>query len=272
MEIKRNSKESGPSRSIELIDKNEKDSTPILMYDAMGTIITICDPLKPLRTKEELAMYTLSSLKTYNPENEAILKKMIQQLGMDEIANTIYTNLSAKGLSPKVIFYAMVDILTEEFCKMIGDPNQELRIEVLLKIHKLADPRIFDFINEYSQKTFHSGISQLLLTQDNAIMQEVYRQMLKEYHLDIITVPNPQLDNLRKNDPALYKKLTTYLKTEPQKIGFYDDTLENLEAAANVGILGQLATGIKNDDPLIIQREASQLVEELFGEQKRKKK
>ena len=47
--------------------------TPIFMYDALETIVTIVDPLKPLKSKEELAIYTLSSLKAFNPQNEAIL-------------------------------------------------------------------------------------------------------------------------------------------------------------------------------------------------------
>lgn len=257
-------------KNIEVMDQNQIENktiitnTPVLMYDALGTIITICDPLKTLKTKEELIMYTLSSLKTFNPENEAILKKTIHEIGLDEIANTIYNNLSNKNMPQKAIFYALVDIITEEFCKKIGDVNQELRVDVLLKMHKLADPRVFDYINEYSQKTFNANISQLILTQDNPIMKEVYMQMLKDYDLSIITVPDSQFGNLRKNNPELYTQLTTYLDRKPQDIGFYDDTKNNLDAASQIGILTQLATGIKNDNSEIIKYETSKLVQQLF--------
>ena len=277
MEIKEISTIQNKYKNIELLD-NVKDgektiitSTPLLMYDALGTIITICDPLKPLKSKEELAMYTLSSLKSYNSNNIAILQRTINELQLKEIANTIYNNLKAKELTDKAIFFAMIDIITEEYCKKIGDINQELRISVLLKTHKLADPRIFDYINEYSQRTFKSNISQLILTQDNPIMKEVYTKMLSGYDLNIITVPNPQFENLRKNDPELYAQLISYLNRKPNNIGLYDDKKENLTAAKQMGILTQLATGIKNDEPEIIKTEAANLVELLVNEQRQHK-
>ena len=200
-------------------------------------------------------MYTLSSLKSFNSKNVDILKRIIHEVGLDEVANVIYANLVNENLPPKTIFYALVDMITEEFCKKIGDINQELRVDVLLKMHKLADPSIFDYINEYSQKVFHADISQLILTQDNPIMKEVYTQMLNNYDLSVITVPNPQL----------YEQLLTYLNRTPQNVAFYDDTQENIDAARQIGILTQLATGIKNDDPNIIKNEASALVEQLFN-------
>ena len=277
MEIKEISTIQNKYKNIELLD-NVKDgektiitSTPLLMYDALGTIITICDPLKPLKSKEELAMYTLSSLKSYNSNNIAILQRTINELQLKEIANTIYNNLKAKELTDKAIFFAMIDIITEEYCKKIGDINQELRISVLLKTHKLADPRIFDYINEYSQRTFKSNISQLILTQDNPIMKEVYTKMLSGYDLNIITVPNLQFENLRKNDPELYAQLISYLNRKPNNIGLYDDKKENLTAAKQMGILTQLATGIKNDEPEIIKTEAANLVELLVNEQRQHK-
>lgn len=272
MEIKEVSDFQSPYKNIELLDsvqdgtKTIITSTPLLMYDALGTIVTVCDPLKPLRSKEEVAMYTLSSLKSYNPENITILQRIIHELQLDEIASTIHNNLTVKGLPSKTIFFTMVDIITEEYCKKIGDVNQELRISVLSKIHKLADPRIFDYINEYSQRTFQSNISQLILTQDNPIMKEVYERMLSGFDLNIITVPNSQFENLRKNDPELYVQLISYLNRKPNNIGFYDDKKENLSAANQIGILTQLATGIKNDDPEIIRTEAANLVEQLFDE------
>lgn len=277
MEIKEISTIQNKYKNIELLDSvkdGEKTiitSTPLLMYDALGTIVTVCDPLKPLKSKEELAMYTLSSLKSYNSKNIAILQRTINELQLKEIANTIYNNLKIKGLTPKAIFFAMIDIITEEYCKKIGDINQELRISVLLKTHKLADPRIFDYINEYSQRTFKSDISQLILTQDNPIMKEVYTKMLSEYDLNIITVPNPQFENLRKNDPELYAQLISYLNRKPNNIGLYDDKKENLTAAKQMGILTQLATGIKNDEPEIIKTEAANLVELLVNEQRQHK-
>lgn len=242
--------------------------TPILMYDSLGTIVTVCDPLKPLKSKEELALYTLSSLKSYNQKNEEILKRTIHELEMDQLANTIHDNLVSKNLPQMAIFYALVDIITEEFCKKIGDPNQEQRLDILLKTHKLADPRIFEYINEYSKKTFNADISQLILTQDNPIMKEVYNKMLKGYDVEVFTVPNPQFGNLRKDNPELYTQLATYLGNTPNNIGFYDDTEKNLIAARQIGILTQLATGIKNDNPEIIKIEASNLVEQLFNDQK----
>lgn len=273
MEIKLHHSTSDNSliNDIELLDENQIGnktiitSTPILMYDALGTVVTICDPLKSLKSKEELAMYALSSLKSFNSKNVDILKRIIHEVGLDEVANVIYANLVNENLPPKTIFYALVDIITEEFCKKIGDVNQELRVDVLLKMHKLADPSIFDYINEYSQKVFHADISQLILTQDNPIMKEVYTQMLNNYDLSVITVPNPQFDHLRKNDPQLYEQLLTYLNRTPQNVAFYDDTQENIDAARQIGILTQLATGIKNDDPNIIKNEASALVEQLFN-------
>ena len=129
--------------------------TPIFMYDAMGTIITIVDPLKPLKSKEELAIYTLSSLKAFNPQNEAILAKTIHELQMDDIAEQTRNNLISKGLPPMAVFFALLDIITEMYCEKIGDKNQETRIDVLLKTHSLTSPGIFDFVNEYSQRTFH---------------------------------------------------------------------------------------------------------------------
>ena len=272
MEIKEISDYQSKYKNIELLDsaqvgeKTVVTTTPLLMYDSLGTIVTICEPLKSLKSKEEVAMYTLSSLKSYNPENVAIFQKIIHELQLDEIAGVIYNNLIAKGLSPKSLFFVMVDIITEEYCKKIGDVNQELRVSVLSKIHKLADPRIFDYVNEYSQRTFHSDISQLILTQDNPIMKEVYEQMLRGFNLNIITVPNQQFENLRKNDPKLYVQLISYLNIT-NNIGFYDDKKENLAAAKQIGILTQLATGIKNDDPEIIRAEATNLVERLFNEQ-----
>ena len=277
MEIKEISTIQNKYKNIELLDSvkdGEKTiitSTPLLMYDALGTIVTICDPLKPLKSKEELAMYTLSSLKSYNSNNIAILQRTIHELQLEEIANTIYNNLKAKELTDKAIFFAMIDIITEEYCKKIGDINQELRISVLLKTHKLADPRIFDYINEYSQRTFKLDISQLILTQDNPIMKEVYTKMLRGYDLNIITVPNPQFENLRKNDPELYAQLISYLNRKPNNIGLYDDKKENLIAAKQMGILTQLATGIKNDEPEIIKTEAANLVELLVNEQRQHK-
>ena len=139
----------------------------------------------------------------------------------------------------------MTDIISEEYCKKIGDVNQELRISVLSKIHKLANPRIFAYINEYSQKNFYSDISQLILTQDNPIMKEVYEQMLSGFDVNIITVPNPQFENLRKNDPKLYAQLVSYFNRVPNSIGFYDDKKENLEAANQIGILITLSGFIK---------------------------
>lgn len=272
MEIKEISDYQSKYKNIELLDsaqvgeKTVVTTTPLLMYDSLGTIVTICEPLKSLKSKEEVAMYTLSSLKSYNPENVAIFQKIIHELQLDEIAGVIYNNLIAKGLSPKSLFFVMVDIITEEYCKKIGDVNQELRVSVLSKIHKLADPRIFDYVNEYSQRTFHSDISQLILTQDNPIMKEVYEQMLSGFNLNIIIVPNQQFENLRKNDPKLYVQLISYLNIT-NNIGFYDDKKENLAAAKQIGILTQLATGIKNDDPEIIRAEATNLVERLFNEQ-----
>lgn len=272
MEIKEISDYQSKYKNIELLDsvqvgeKTVVTTTPLLMYDSLGTIVTICEPLKSLKSKEEVAMYTLSSLKSYNPENVAIFQKIIHELQLDEIAGVIYNNLIAKGLSPKSLFFVMVDIITEEYCKKIGDVNQELRVSVLSKIHKLADPRISDYVNEYSQRTFHSDISQLILTQDNPIMKEVYEQMLSGFNLNIIIVPNQQFENLRKNDPKLYVQLISYLNIT-NNIGFYDDKKENLAAAKQIGILTQLATGIKNDDPEIIRAEATNLVERLFNEQ-----
>lgn len=277
MEIKEISTIQNKYKNIELLDSvkdGEKTiitSTPLLMYDALGTIVTVCDPLKPLKSKEELAIYTLSSLKSYNSKNIAILQRTINELQLEEIANTIYNNLKAKELTDKAIFFAIIDIITEEYCKKIGDINQELRISVLLKTHKLADPRIFDYINEYSQRTFQSDISQLILTQDNPIMKEVYTKMLRGYDLNIITVPNPQFENLRKNDPELYAQLISYLNRKPNNIGLYDDKKENLTAAKQTGILTQLATGIKNDEPEIIRKEAANLVELLVNEQRQHK-
>ena len=259
-------------KKTELEEKKEiESSNPVLMYDAMGTIITLCDPIEPLKSKEESALYSLSSLKSYSLANETILEIIIHELQLDEIASTVKNNLTNKGLPPKAIFFALVDIMTEEYCKKIGDVNQELRIEVLSKIHKLANPRIFDEISEYSQKAYNESISQLILTQDNAIMKEVYNQMLKDYDLDVIVVPDPKFENLRKDNPELYIKVAKYLNREPNNIGFYDDTEGNLNAANKAKILTQLATGIKNNVPEIIKVEASMLVEQLFEEQGRKK-
>ena len=265
-----NSLPSDDGKNIDILDQNEDTRiiahTPVFMYDALGTIITVCDPLKPLKTKEELAIYTLSRLKSYNEQNEEILKKTIHQIGMDDIAKTINDNLVAKGLPKKAIFFALVDIITEEYCKMIGDDKEELRIDVLSKIHKLANPRVFDYVNEYSQKTFNSDISQLILTQDNPIMKEVYVRMLSDYGLDIITVPNKQFDGLKKNNPKLYSKLLTYLDQTPNNVGFYDDKLENINAAEEIGILIELATGIKVDDPTVIEKEAAELINKIFNQ------
>ena len=86
------------------------------------------------------------------------------------------------------------------------------------------------------------------------------------YNLSIITVPNKKFDGLRKNNPELYKKLAAYFYKDTNQMGLYDDAEKNLSAANEAGILTQLASGINNDDPTIIQRETSQLVRLLFGE------
>lgn len=91
--------------------------------------------------------------------------------------------------------------------------------------------------------------------------------MLKEYNLNIFTVPSHQFGTLRKDNPELYSQLAIYLNNTPNNIGLYDDTQKNLIAANQVGILTQLATGIKNDNIDIIKTEASHLVELLFNEQ-----
>ena len=242
-------------------------NTPTLMYDAMGTVVMLCDPQNPLKANEEIIMYTLCSLKSYSPENEAILWETIHKVGLDEFAALKLQELTAKKLPPKVIFFIMVDIITGAFCEKIGDINQELRVNVLLRIHKLANPRIFDSTNEYSQRIFKSNISQLILTQDDPIMREVYKQMLKRYNLDVIVVPDERFEGLRKDNPILYAKVAQYLNNRPNNIGFYDDTETNLNAANEIGMLTKLATGIKNNDPELIEKEAASLVEQLFNEQ-----
>lgn len=242
--------------------------TPVFMYDALGTIVTIVDPLKPLKSKEELALYTLSSLKAFNPQNEEVLSRTIHELQMDDIAEEIRKNLLSRELPPISVFYALIDIITEKYCEKIGDKNQETRIDVLLRTHSLASPGIFDSVNEYSHRTFHSDISQLILTQDNQIMREVYEQMLKRYgyHLDVIAVPDKRFDKLRKNNPELYSKLAAFFSRETNEMGLYDDTEKNLVAAKEAGVLTQLASGINNNDSSIIKSETSKLVRLLFGE------
>lgn len=262
-----------PCSKIELLDSTPIEgkiiitNTPVFMCDALGTIVAVHDPLEPLKSQEELAISTLSSLKTFNPENVKALKSIVKELGLDDLAIEFYNELLPLNFPQKSVFYILVDRITEAYCKKIGDENQDLRVSVLLKMHKLADPSIFEHVNEYSQKTFHSDISQLILTQDNPIMKEVYKQMLKQYDLDIFTVPDPQFNNLRKNNPALYTQLATHLGQKTNNMGFYDDAEANLLAASQVGVLTQLATGIKNDDPSIIKSEATKLVNRLFDTQ-----
>ena len=261
------------SRKIELINTNlinQKTiitNTPVFLCDALGTVIAVHDPLESLKSQEELAICTLSSLKSFNPENVKIFKEITKELGLENLAVEFYNELVTLRLPEKTIFFILIDKITDAYCKKIGDENQELRVSVLLKMHKLADPSIFDHVNEYSQKTFHSDISQLILTQDNPIMKQVYEQMLKQYNLDIFTVPDPKFDNLRKNNPDLYAQLSSYLGRKTNNIGFYDDTEANLLAASKVGVLTQLATGIKNDDPSIIKAEATKLLNLLFDNQ-----
>ena len=259
-----NSKKIVLSSTSSISKKAINTTTPVFMYDALGTIVAVHDPLEPLKSKEELAMYTLSSLKSFNEGNVSIFKKITKELGLEDLAVKFYNELLALNLPEKTIFFILIDKITDAYCKKIGDTDQELRISVLLKMHSLADPRIFEQVNEYSQKTFHSDISQLILTQDNPIMKQVYEQMLKQYNLDIFTVPDPKFDNLRKNNPKLYSKLSTYLDKKTNNIGFYDDTAANLLAASEVGVLTQLATGIKNDDPSIIKSETTKLINLLF--------
>ena len=90
--------------------------------------------------------------------------------------------------------------------------------------------------------------------------------MLSDYGLDIITVPNKQFDNLRKNNPELYAKLLSYLNQSADNVGFYDDKLENINAAEEIGILTKLATGVKVDDPEVIEKEAEELINKIFDE------
>lgn len=247
-------------------DKTIITQIPLVMYDAINSTVVICDPLAPLKTKEEEIIYDLSILKTYNPESVAKLKQIINNIGMSELANTIDEKLKANGKPDIVRFYAMVDIITEEFCKKIGDQNQDIRVDVLSKVHKLADPKVFDHVQEYSQQQFNSNVSQLILTQDDPIMKRVYDNMLVDYGLDVILVPDPKFDNLRKNSPELYSKIAASFNRKPSTIGFYDDTQNNLNAASKTGILTQLATGAKNDDPEIIKKESEELVNKLFEE------
>lgn len=262
-----------PCSKIELLDsttingKSITTNTPVFMCDALGTIVAVHDPLEPLKSQEELAISTLSSLKTFNPENVKILKSIVKELGLDDLAIDFYNELLPLNASQKSMFFILVDRITEAYCKKIGDKTQDLRVSVLLKMHKLADPSIFEHVNEYSQRTFHSDISQLILTQDNPIMKEVYKQMLKQYDLDVFTVPDPQFNNLRKDNPDLYAQLATHLGRKANNMGFYDDTVANLSAASKIGVLTQLATGIKNDDPSIIKSEATKLVNQLFNTQ-----
>lgn len=261
------------SREIQLSDTSAigkkliATTTPIFLCDALGTVVAVHDPLEPLKSQEELAICTLSSLKSFNPENVKIFKEITKELGMEDLAVEFYNELVTLKLPEKTIFFILIDKITDAYCKRIGDDNQELRVSVLLKMHKLADPSIFEHVNEYSQRTFHSDISQLILTQDNPIMKQVYEQMLKQYNLDIFTVPDPKFDNLRKNNPDLYTQLSSYLGRKTNNIGFYDDTEANLLAASKVGVLTQLATGIKNDDPSIIKSETTKLINLLFDTQ-----
>ena len=240
---------------------------PLVMYDAINSTVVVCDPSDFLKTTDEKAMYEFARLKSYTPENVIALENIIKKLGMKDLANAIGNNLKSQGLPDIARFYAMVDIMSEEFCKSIGDPEQKLRIEVLAKTCKLANPHVFDHVQEYSQKNFGSNVKQIILTQDDPIMKKVYEKTLDGYGLDIVLSNDPMFGKLKKDNPALYQALADSYNRQTSTIGFYDDSQANIDAARKSGIITQLATGAINNDPQRIEQEAEELINDLYEAQ-----
>lgn len=240
-----------------------------ILFDALQTTVALHDPTTTLKG-DELALYTLSET-PFSTDAVENLPKVIKLLGLEAEFKQIYSELQSQNLPPKRMYYVLCDRLSEVYCKKNNDATQQMRMEVIKKIYHLADPEIFSKVLEYSKKNFGKPLNLVLLTNANPLMKEVYTQMVQKYGVEVLVAPNPKLDSLRKEDPALYKKIAELYKSQTSNFGLLDDQQKNTEAAKEAGTKVKLfdAKGYELDSAqgrAELEKSSKKLVDILHGE------
>lgn len=246
------------TKEIILPTKDLVIPTKVAIFDALDTTVMIYKPDEVLRTKEEKLIYDLENPGKYTPEGVALLDSHIKALGMEDLATSVRLSLTAKGKTEKQQFYILSDVLATEYCKSIGDTDEQLRLDVCKKIYHLVDPALFPKVLDYTSREYGIDVNMILLTQANPIMKQVYEQLVGPYGVSVMVAPDKSLNNLYKNDAELYKIISEILRTTTENMGLLDDAEKNITAAKTAGLVTEQYTGEDLTAP------AKEMIDKLF--------
>lgn len=204
-----------------------------LMFDALGTTVALHNPFEALKGDEQ-KLYLLSETQ-FSPEAVKELPSLIHALGLESEYKALLSELAPQNLPAKRQYYVLCDKLAEKYCQKNHDNEQLMRKSAIMKIYHLVDPEIFPKVLDYSRTHFGQPLRLVLLTNANPLMKEVYTQMVKKHGVEVLVAPNKFFENLRKEEPELYRKIAAYYNSQTSNLGLLDDQKKNIDAAQSAG-------------------------------------